>query len=439
MSESIRSRPGSSRAAGSAALRLIVVGALCAGAGATAVWLWRGHGGGAHEGETGEASQYYCPMHPTYVSDRPGDCPICNMKLVPMKSGPQVIDSGVEGRATIALDEHRRQLIGVRIGEVEIAKVEQSVRAVGRVEYDERRLSAVNLKVGGWVEELFVKSTGEEVRPGDPLFSLYSPELIEAQRNYLLARQAAAHEPEGDSIALASVRAARERLVLLDQGEEQIRALESAGDVPRATTFFAKTGGVVTKRDVVLGARVEAGMDLYELAELSTVWVHAYVYEFELPLVRPGLKAWIQLSSQPGEPISGEVVFVYPYLNEDTRTASVRIEVPNEDRRLKPGMYSTVFVPVDLGEQLVIDDQAVLDTGERQLVFVDRGDGHFEPREVRVGEKVDGGRVIVLDGLSEGEKVVISGNFLVDAESRLKSALLAGSKPSGAGHEGHGK
>jgi len=425
-------------------LRLIVVGVLLVAAGAAAIMLWRSVGGHAHGTESGqqdEAATYYCPMHPTYTSDRPGDCPICNMKLVPMKKGPPVGESDVEGHAVITIDEHRRQLIGVRTGVVERARVEQSVRAVGRVEYDEKRLSSVNLRVGGWVEELFLKTTGEEVRPGDPLFSLYSPELIEAQRNYLLALQGTSERAQpagGGELASSAVRAARERLFLLDQSEQQIRELEAAREVPRATTFFAKTGGVVTRRDIVQGTRIEPGVDLYELADLSTVWVHADVYEYELPLIRVGLPAFIQLSSQPGEPVAGEVVFVYPYLNEGTRTAQVRVEVPNDDRRLKPGMYATLFVAADLGEQLVIDDQAVLDTGTRQLVFVDLGEGRFEPREVQTGEHVDG-RVVVLDGLAQGERIVVSGNFLVDSESRLKAALLAGTKAPASGHEGHEK
>lgn len=387
---------------------------------------------------------YYCPMHPTYTSDHPGDCPICNMKLVPLGSGGPASESKVADRAVIALDEGRRQLIGVRTGLVERQRLEQNLRAVGRVEYDERRRSAVNLKVGGWIEQLFVDATGETVHAGDPLFALYSPELVEAQRNYLLAfatKQRNAAAPGTPSLADTTLRAARERLTLLDQAPERIAELEASGEVPRTTTFYAKSDGVVLERNVLLGGRVEAGTDLYALADLTTVWVIAEFYEYELPSVHVGQTAWIQLPSRPGEPIEGAVSYIYPYLERESRTASVRIEVENADGRLKPGMFATVFVSADLGEQLVIDDQAVLETGARQLVFVDRGDGHLEPREVELGAQV-GGRRIVQGGLVEGERVVVSGNFLVDSESRLKSALANGMRqPAGepAGHAEHAK
>jgi multidrug efflux pump subunit AcrA (membrane-fusion protein) len=384
------------------------------------------------------ATTWYCPMHPHYTSNRPGECPICSMQLVPMKSGDSSTASTVEGHANITLDAGRRQLIGVRTGLVEKKPVQRIIRAVGRVEYDEKRLSSVNLKVGGWVEELFVKSTGEEVHRGDPLFSLYSPELIEAERNFLLASRAAPPAGEGDELARTTLRSARERLLLLDLGEDQIRALESKQDVPRLTTIVAKSDGVVTKRNVVQGTSIEPGRDLYELADLSNVWLQADVYEYELPLVHVGLEARVQLASQSNEPYTGKVIFVYPYLNEATRTVRLRIELPNPERKLKPGMYATAFLAVELGEQLVVDDQAVLYTGTREIVFVDLGSGHLEPREVRVGEHADG-QVVIESGLAQGERVVTSGNFLVDSESRLKAALLKGSQDAPSEHAGHGK
>ena len=386
------------------------------------------------------ATTWYCPMHPHYTSNRPGECPICNMELVPMKSSEEAGASTVEGHAKIKLDAGRRQMIGVRTGLVERKALQRNIRAVGRVEYDEKRLSSVNLKVGGWVEELFVKSTGEEVHRGDPLFSLYSPDLLEAERNYLLAARAAPQKATtgSDDLAGLTVKSARERLLLLDLSEDQIRELESKQDVPRLTTIAAKSDGVVTKRNVVQGTSVEPGRDLYELADLSTVWLLADVYEYELPIVHVGLEARVQLSSQPSEIYTGNVTFVYPYLNQETRTVRVRIEVPNPERKLKPGMYATAFIAADLGEQLVVDDQAVLETGTRQIVFVDLGDGHLEPREVQVGEHA-GGQAVIESGLAEGERVVVSGNFLVDSESRLKAALLKGTQGASSEHAGHGK
>ncbi len=393
-------------------------------------------------GGSDSVTTYYCPMHPTYTSDHPGDCPICNMRLLPMKDGPQITASGVEGHATVTIDAARQQLIGVRFGVVESKSVQASIRAVGRVEYDERRLSSVNLKFAGFIEELFVKSVGEEVKAGDPLFSIYSPELMEAQRNYVLALASA--PPNGQATAgslaftQATLRSARERLLLLDLTEAQIHELELTREVQRVTTIFSKSAGIVTQRNLVQGSAIEPGRALFELADLSTVWVHADVYEYELPLVRVGLKARVELPSQQGDPILGDVVFVYPYLNEATRTARVRVEIQNDERKLKPGMFATLFIASELGEQLVIDDQAVLDTGTRQLVFVDLGAGRFEPRKVRLGQQADG-QAVVLEGLAEGERVVVSGNFLVDSESRLKSALLQGTKPASSAHAGHEK
>lgn len=428
--------PAAWRRKGTAAIRVLVVGAVLVGTALTARLLWNTSGETTPEAgaeEPAGAQTYFCPMHPSYTSDRPGDCPICNMRLVPLKPGSQPTSSNVEGHAVITIDDGRRQLIGVRSGQVERKAVEKRVRAVGRVEAAETRLSTVNLKVGGWIEELFVRSTGTDVHKGDPLFALYSPELIEAQRYFVLALNGSATSGADVQPAL---RAARERLLLLDQSEEQIRELEATREVPHTTTFLAPSEGVVMRRNVVQGTRVEAGVDLYELADLSEVWVYADVYEYELPLVHAGMKAWIQLASQPGEPLTGTVDFVYPDLEESTRTARVRIALSNAEHRLKPGMYATVFLSADLGEQLVIDDQAVLYTGTRQLVFVDLGEGRFEPREVQTGEHV-GGEVVVLDGLSVGERVVVSGNFLVDSESRLKSALTHGAQESASGHEGH--
>lgn len=427
------------------AARAVVVWILLVGVLASAAtWWWARRGPMTHFGEVpqaaGESTIYYCPMHPTYTSDHPGDCPICNMKLVPLAAQGNSGASEVEGRAALVLDDTRRQLIGVRTGVVARKPVEQSVRAVGRVDYDEGRRSSVNLKISGWAEELFVKATGQEVRAGDPLFALYSPDLIEAQRNYLLAlrREHPAGDPAGSGASDLTLHATRERLRLLDQTDDQIRELEAAGDVPHATTIRARMGGVVVRKDLLQGARIEAGKDLLEISDVSKVWVLADVYEYELPLVHIGQAGFIQLPSMPGETIKGEVTYVYPYLDSDSRTVRVRIEAENPEGHLKPGMFATIFLSAPLGEQLVIDAQAVLDTGERKIVFVDHGAGHLEPREVETGARA-GDEVVVLRGLEEGDRIVTSGNFLVDSESRLQSALTSGMKPGPAQHSGHGK
>ena len=411
---------------------LLVSLAFAAGASAGLLWRARSHeplasAPSEHAGH--QAQTYYCPMHPSYRSDHPGNCPICNMKLIPLEEDMEMGDSSeVEGHATVTINPERRQLIGVQSALVALEPVARTIRAVGRVEYDERGLASVSLKYGGWVEELFVKSTGESVVPGTPLFEVYSPELYEAQKNYVLARGTSA-EHGLDDVA----ESARQKLLLLDMTDEQIRALETESARFGHTTVLSRARGVVTRREVVAGARVEAGATLYELADLATVWIHAEIYEKEIPSVQVGSGASIELESLPGEPITGRIVYVYPYLDETTRTARVRVEVDNAGGRLMPGMYATVSIAVDLGERLVIDDDAILDTGRRKLVFVDLGEGRFEPREVTLSHRGEG-RAVVLSGLEENERVVTSANFLVDSESRLKAAI---SQHAGGGHEHH--
>ena len=402
------------------------------------------------------ATTYYCPMHPSYRSDKPGDCPICNMKLVPLpESGGENQAASVEGHATVTIRPERQQLIGVKTGIVERKQFARTIRAAGRVEYDERTLSTVTLKYGGWIEELLVKSTGESIDVGQPLFTIYSPELYEAQRAYALTR-AALSAPNGEHGGTALIagsddinRGLRQKLALWDMSEQQIGDLEKKGDAEKLTTIVSKTKGVVTRRDVTAGAYVEPGKALYELADLSTVWISADVYETEITAIEVGAEATVELESLPGERLAGRIVYVYPYLNETTRTARVRIEVANPEGKLKPGMYATVSIAVDFGEQLVIDDDAILDTGTRKLAFVESGEGRFEPRTLTVSYRGDG-RAVVLSGVQAGERVVTSANFLIDSESRLQAALHAGmqstpgmegmdhsqSKPTG-GHDHH--
>ena len=386
---------------------------------------------------------YYCPMHPGYRSDRPGECPICHMQLLPLQAGGESSSMpGVTDHATVTIRPERQQLIGVQTALVESKPAVQTVRAVGRVDYDETRLSAVSLKYGGWVEELFVKSVGQPVAKGDPLLSIYSPELFEAQRTYAFAQAAlpaplvsgpasgpAAPTRLGDDIADS----ARRKLLLWDMTESQVSALNAGRDAPKATQVLSQVQGVVTRRDVVAGAHVEPGQTLYELADLSSVWIDAEVYETESAAIAVGATATIDVEALPGERLEGRVTYIYPYLDEATRTVRVRVEVGNPDGRLKPGMYATVSIAIDLGPRLVIDDQAILDTGTRQLVFVALGEGRFEPREVTLLWRGDG-EAVVLSGLDEGERVVTSGNFLVDSESRLRAAL---SQPAGGAHEPH--
>ncbi len=390
-----------------------------------------------HQPGEKSAQKYYCPMHPTYTSDRPGDCPICNMKLVPLGERSAAGPSGIEGRAAVEVTSQGRRLIGVRTVPVERRSVSKTIRAVGRVEYSERTLSAVNLKFGGWIEDLYVRATGDRVRRGEPLFAIYSPELLEAQANYLFALNAARQSREAkvradpDSAdaqnrALASleeaVSSAREKLLLWDLGEDALREIEARGEPLKAVVIRSKVDGIVTARNVVVGTYADPGKDLFEVADVSRVWIHAEIYEYEAPMVSTGMEAKAELHGLPGEIFAGKVAFVYPYLDERTRTLRARLEFENPEGKLRPGAYATVWIEVPLGERLVIEEGAILDSGIRKIAFVEVEEGRFEPREVETGPRLDG-LVVIERGLEEGERVVGSGTFLIDAESRLQAAL----------------
>jgi Cu(I)/Ag(I) efflux system membrane fusion protein len=421
--------------AGIPALTLSLFVAACRPTDATKDAGFAGHDHG--EDAAAHAPVYYCPMHPSYRSDRPGNCPICNMTLVRLEEGGAAEVAGpTASHATITLAPERAQLIGVRTGLVRREKTAKTIHAVGRIEVDERRLAAVTTKFSGFVEELHVKAVGDVVKPGDPLFTCYSPELFEAQRSYLVAKRAL---PADDP----TVASARERLLLLDLTNEQITALEALPEPDRRTTILSRYAGTVVKRDVTLGSALEAGKELFEIADLSSVWVVVDVYGSELPFIRAGDEATLVVDGVGGEPRKGRVDYVYPTLNETARTARARIDVTNSDGALKPGMYAEATLAADLGEQLVVDADAILDTGVRQLVFVSSADGKFEPREVTLGDRSDG-KAVVQKGLAEGERVVTSGNFLIDSESRLQAALHAhasgtpdASSAPPAGHEHH--
>jgi Cu(I)/Ag(I) efflux system membrane fusion protein len=367
------------------------------------------------------AQGWHCPMHPSVRSDGPGSCPICHMDLVPDEPAAAGAPAAVEGRAPVVLAEDRQQLVGVRLETVAEEPFTLTLRVAARVELDERRLSTVSLRFGGWIEELAVQAVGQLVRPGDALFTVYSPELLEAQKGYALAHGSLA---ASDSL----VAAARERLAKWDLGEDELRALEAGAAPEPRTVVRAKTGGVVTRRDVVQGARVEAGQQLLQLADLGTVWVDGDVYESELPWLHPGQAATLELLGG-GAPIETTLSFVFPWIEPATRTARVRAEVDNADGRLLPGQFGTLDIRIEQGPQLTVDADAVVQTGERALVFVAQPGGHFEPRTVELGAR-SGGRIVVTHGLQAGERVVARGTFLVDSESRLHATLVEAAAPA---------
>ncbi|HLK09937.1 MAG TPA: efflux RND transporter periplasmic adaptor subunit [Candidatus Binatia bacterium] len=330
-------------------------------------------------------------------------------------------------RVPIRLDAAERQAIGLTWGTVERRSLERTVRAVGRLAYDERRLTDVTLKVGGWVEDLLVDYTGASVERGAPLLTLYSPDLVTAEQEYLLARETAARLA-GSSVAGAEesadslLRASRERLRLWDLDDAQVRALERSRRPTLAATIRAPRAGVVVEKAVVRGSRVEPGMALYRIADLSTVWVLADVYEIDLPFVHLGQAATVTVAAVPGRTFPATVAWIAPALDPKTRTARVRLDLANRDGVvLRPDMYGDVAIAVPLGERLVVPETAVLDSGRHQVVFVDGGDGRLIPRPVTLGSRLERWAE-VLDGVAAGERVATSANFLVDSESRLEAA-----------------
>ena len=367
----------------------------------------------AHEGDI---SHYTCSMHPSVRLQEPGTCPICSMDLVPVTR--QEVETGV-----FTVDARRRQLIGVRTVVVERRPVRIQIRTVGKIVYDETRLSDVSVKFRGWIGKLEVDSTGQRVRKGQTLFTLYSPELYSAQEEYLaaLASQAVAAQTSAPERADYLVRAARQRLHLWDLRDWQIDQIAERGSPLEYIPIVSPANGFVIEKYVVAGAAVEPGMRLYRIAGLDRVWVEAEVYESELPLITVGQEAEVTLPYLPDKRFNGKVSFVYPYLDDATRTGRFRIELANENLDLRPDMYADVELEVDRGERLVVPEEAVLYAGPRRLVFLDLGEGRLRPQEVEVGVK-SGDDYEVLAGLEEGDVVVRSGNFLIAAESRLRSA-----------------
>ena len=390
----------------------------------------------AEGGSTGEGEIDYhtCTMHPSVKEKKPGTCPICGMDLVPVYKttwGPNLEIAQKEPR-TVNIPLYQQQLIGVQFDTVKAIQAEKTIRTVGIVAYDERKIAAVNLKFSGWIEKLFVDYTGKRVKRGDPLFAIYSPELVSTQMEYLQTlrdtsrgytltasgRNRVHHSSPQGSYA----RTAQERLLLWGLSKMQIEELSRRGAPETSVTFHSSVDGYVTEKNILEGSKAEAGTDLYTIADLETVWVYADIYEFELPLVRDEQKALITLSYDPGAMYVGKVDYIYPTLDKKARTAKIRVVVPNPDMKLLPNMYANVEIKIDMGIQLTVAETSVLDTGVRQLVFVDRGNGRFEPREVKVGSKV-GRRYTVLHGLQPGEVVVKSGNFLIDAEAHVQGVL----------------
>jgi len=416
---------------------------------------------------------YSCGMHPEVISEEPGNCPICGMKLTPIKSTGQVMDHGEAGKeekkrkilywrapmdpteiydkpgkskmgmelvpvyegdeaggaGSIKIDGSIQQNMNLRIADVERRDLTNVIRAYGKVTYAEDKKYSVNTKISGWVERLYINTTGEKVRKGQPLFEIYSPELVATQEEYLLALKNLEkfNSSPYEDIRLNAkkmVGLARNRLELWDISRSEIDEIEKNGQMQRTILLRSQVSGIVLHKAVNEGDKVGPGMDLFHIIDLSKIWVEASVYESELQLVEVGQKVELELNHFAGEKLVGKVDFIYPFLDQKSRANNLRMVFNNPDQKMKPEMYATVWIYGPTHEDaLAVPAEAVIHSGMREVVFVAKEDGKFEPREVKTGTESDDGYIQVISGLFEEEKVVVSGQFLLDSESRTREAI----------------
>ncbi|UCE66572.1 MAG: efflux RND transporter periplasmic adaptor subunit [Candidatus Zixiibacteriota bacterium] len=407
--------------------------------------------------------QYTCGMHPEIISDEPGYCPICEMKLTPIRKdntssegdkgkiaywvapmdptyirnepgkSPMgmdlvpVYENDIAG-SVIRIDPITSQNMGIRMMSVEKRQLTRTLNTLAHITYDEKKLHSINSKVSGWIEKLYVDYEGKSVKAGEPLLEIYSPELVAAQREFISALKN--YERMEDS-SLESARkgaddllkAARDRLLLWDISEKQIDDLRKTGTVGKTMILYSPADGYVITKSVIEGDKISPGMRLFQIADLSTIWAIANIYDYELPFISNGQKAKLSMPYLPGQEFIGKISYIYPYLNNKNRSVEVRIEIPNKNMTLKPNMYGAVSIESRLsGDRLVVPSQAVIRSGIRDVAFVSLGDGKFMPREVRLGAVGENDMVEIVSGLNEGDVVVTSSQFMLDSESRLREA-----------------
>jgi len=452
----------------------------------------------AHDA-TGTATakqQYTCSMHPMIITDEPGDCPICGMVLTPVKSGtvdqakttatsqngqpqgerkikywvapmdptyirdepgkspmgmdliPVYEDETADG-STITIDPVTAQNMGVRTAVVERRDLFRLIRTVGTIDYEEPQVTSINAKVDGWVEKLHVDQMGQMVRKGQPLLEIYSPKLVSAQQEYLLALRSRSALKDSSFAEIASggerlLNAARQRLRYWDISDKQIRRLEESGQVQKTLTLYAPYKGIVTMKMVMPGQFVNAGQELFQIGDISNIWVYADIYEYELPWIKVGQEAEVLLPFAGNPSLKAKIDYIYPYVEPRTRTVKARLELANPGLELKPEMYVQVRIQGQKVENaLAVPVEAVLNSGEKQRVFIALDEGKFEPRQVKTGVQDQEGTVQILQGVLEGEKVVTSAQFLFDSESQLREAIQKMREPKKTestpadAHEGH--
>lgn len=470
------------------ALRLVLIVVLIAAAfvGGFGYGRWYGKDSKAGAGQKGgrRILHYVDPMHPAYTSDKPGIAPDCGMKLVPVyeggDAGPQAQEPagkilyyrdpkapnfksdkpGINPETgsdlepvyenapaampmgTIRVSPEKQQLIGVKFGEVTPSAGIHSFRSVGKVTMDETRFTKVQTRIDGWIEKVFVDFTGKFVEKGQPLLTMYSPEMLASQREYLLALRSleimkdsplAESQQQGDSLLAA----ARKRLELLSLSESQVQEITRTRQPLTNITIYSPISGYVMMRNAFPKQRITPETELYTVVDLTKVWIMADVFENEASMIQVGMPARMNLSYSGGQKINGRVGYIQPQVDPTTRTLKVRIEADNPKLALKPDMFVDVEFNVSMPARMTVPTEAVLDTGLKQTVFVDRGNGYLEPRQVEIGDRL-GDRVEITKGLIPGERIVISGNFLIDSESQLKSSAagMSGHQHGSAGSSG---
>lgn len=401
---------------------------------------------GSSDAAQTEGETYYCPMHPTVTSDKPGNCPICGMSLVKREiaQSSAATQLAASGAVAVSLSPEQRVTANVRTVRLELATHTGELLTTGRVTFDERRLAQVTAYSAGRIERLFVNFTGDTVRRGQTVATIYSPDLYATQQEYLLAlgnreRMRRAGFSGARSASEDLVESTRRRLMLLGMTAGQIQQLERTSKPLLTTAVVSPVAGVVTKKLVVPQQYIETGQPLFEIADLSTVWVEADVYEQQLPDVRIGQRVAITSQSIPGVEFPGVVSFIQPVLAGQTRTASVRVELANPRLQLKPDMYVSVrIIGAPAPEHLMVPKSAVIDRGQKQYVWVEVRPGNYEPREVRTGPR-HGDQIVILSGVDAGQFVVVDGAFLLDSEAQLRGATAgAGTATSGTdAHQGH--
>jgi len=394
--------------------------------------------GSASADKNGRKVLYWVdPMHPTYKSDKPGVAPDCGMKLEPVYAGGglTMAPASEPGQAggvspmpvgTVQITPEKQQLIGVKYGHVERGGGSRTIRAVGKVAFDETRIQHIHTKVEGWIDQVFIDYTGQLVSKGQALMTVYSPDMLASQLELLLAAKATDTMknnplPAAFDQSESLLRATRRRLELWDLSEAQINQVLKTGQPIKNVTLYSPITGYVTDRKAFPQLKVMPDTDLYTIVDLSRVWIMADVFEYEAPNIYMGETASVSLQALPGRTFNARINYIQPQVDPMTRTLKVRLDMSNPGLILKPDMYADVEFRVTIPSQLTVPADAVLDAGERKTVFVDRGNGYFEPRQVKTGER-NGDRIQILSGLNGDERVVTSGTFLIDSESQMKAA-----------------